>query len=598
MPAKLGSTSVSKIYFGASEITKAYLGTTLVYSGIATDPSFSKVRLLLHADGTNNSRSLIDSSGFGATMEMLGNAVISTSQAKFGTASISCTGGGSDYVSLTSPVSIGTAQDFTIECWVRPLSTTDCGLVGDFDSAGNQQILAILSGQFYSYIDGSSIQGGSVSTNTWHHFAVTRSGGTVRGFLNGTQIGTNQTGNTSAIHIGRVGKCKFRGNYNGYIDDVRITVGEARYTSNFTAPTAAFPEATLTVTSVPVGSITYSQSSQYSGVGAATNALMTNGSELDSVTATNGGSSEYIQIDLGAAYDLGSVVVGSASSNIPGGWSPTHTSTRDIQYSTDGSSWTTLFSLPTYSSIADIYRHAVNINARYLRLAKNSFVAASEFYALANGQTYSLSNDPYFSFVRLLAHFNGTNGSTTFTDNSNSARTLAASGNAQLSTARSKYGSASLLLDGTGDYLTISSSIVINASQDFTIEGWSYIPTSATGNQCIVGTSANTAVLRADSSFSRFYSVLVGDFTPQNTLVRDQWQHWCVQRKGTNTLTIFINGVNQYQAVATAGFTIDKIGYDGTNDMDGNLDDIRVTVGKGRYSTAGFTIPSAAYPDS
>ena len=67
------------------------------------------------------------------------------------------------------------------------------------------------------------------------------------------------------------------------------------------------------------------------------------------------------------------------------------------------------------------------------------------------------TGDVYYPQTSLLMHFNGTNGSTTMTDNSKNNFAVTAVGNAQLSTAQSKFGGSSLLLDGTGDYLTFAS---------------------------------------------------------------------------------------------------------------------------------------------
>ena len=81
------------------------------------------------------------------------------------------------------------------------------------------------------------------------------------------------------------------------------------------------------------------------------------------------------------------------------------------------------------------------------------------------------SSDPYFSSTKLLLNGNGTNGSTTFTDSSNSSYTVTANGNAQISTAQSKFGSASMYFDGTGDYLTVSNATAsdVFGSGDFTM---------------------------------------------------------------------------------------------------------------------------------
>jgi hypothetical protein len=63
--------------------------------------------------------------------------------------------------------------------------------------------------------------------------------------------------------------------------------------------------------------------------------------------------------------------------------------------------------------------------------------------------------DPYFSNVSLLLHGDGANGSTTIVDSSPSPKTVTAVGNAQISTAQSKFGGSSLAFDGSGDYLTV-----------------------------------------------------------------------------------------------------------------------------------------------
>ena len=88
----------------------------------------------------------------------------------------------------------------------------------------------------------------SLASNTWYHFAVVRNGtGTgnlvlyLDGVADATSGGavTDNFNQTNALYVGadRVGGSSL----NGYIDDLRITNGVARYTANFTPPTAAFP---------------------------------------------------------------------------------------------------------------------------------------------------------------------------------------------------------------------------------------------------------------------------------------------------------------------------------------------------------------------
>jgi len=83
----------------------------------------------------------------------------------------------------------------------------------------------------------------TVSLNTWNHVAYTRNGSTLTRYINGTANGTatwsaNLTGSSFLIGGSTAGNV---GYLTGNIDDFRITVGVARYTANFTPPTAAFP---------------------------------------------------------------------------------------------------------------------------------------------------------------------------------------------------------------------------------------------------------------------------------------------------------------------------------------------------------------------
>ena len=65
--------------------------------------------------------------------------------------------------------------------------------------------------------------------------------------------------------------------------------------------------------------------------------------------------------------------------------------------------------------------------------------------------------DPYYGNVSLLLYGDGANGSTTITDSSPTPKTVTAVGNAQISTAQSKFGGASIAFDGAGDYLIVPS---------------------------------------------------------------------------------------------------------------------------------------------
>jgi hypothetical protein len=189
-------------------------------------------------------------------LETVGNAQISTTQFQFAPSSMAFDGNG-DYLIMPD---VQTGQfltgDFTVEYWCRfgSQGTNYAPQVGTLTSAspsGTWRFGTFTNngGVYLSYHNGSTyvdLQFGSTAynDNTWRHFALTRSGTTVRAFVNGTQVGTNQTvsQNFNSSNKVSVGAELLNPTYfNGYIQDLRITKGYARYTSNFTPPTSAFP---------------------------------------------------------------------------------------------------------------------------------------------------------------------------------------------------------------------------------------------------------------------------------------------------------------------------------------------------------------------
>lgn len=214
------------------------------------DANFDSVSLLLHMDGSNGSTTFTDSSKNALAVTANGNAQISTAQSKFGGASAAFDGTG-DYLVLThnNILSIESG-DFTAEAWVYRNAS------GALHNIINKRISTPASGygwrinanntlQFF-FLGGSSITSTStVSASSWVHLAVTRSGNTVRQFIDGTLDATTATfsSGTSNTQELRLGIDELAGDgFNGYIDDLRITKGVARYTANFTPPSAPFPD--------------------------------------------------------------------------------------------------------------------------------------------------------------------------------------------------------------------------------------------------------------------------------------------------------------------------------------------------------------------
>ena len=216
-------------------------------AGFYGDPSYGSVSLLLPGNGANGSTTILDYSRTPNTITVVGNARISTAQSKFGGSSIYLDGTG-DW--LTAPNSaafqFGTG-DFTVEMWVYTANLAAFQTLMDVRAADTASAWALFidnTGKPYWYdASGSQTSSTAISSNTWTHLAVSRSGTTLRMFLAGTQVYSGANSNSqNATGTVRVGvNVPNTVTYTGYIDDLRITKGVARYTTTFTPPAAAFP---------------------------------------------------------------------------------------------------------------------------------------------------------------------------------------------------------------------------------------------------------------------------------------------------------------------------------------------------------------------
>ena len=222
------------------------------------DVHFPNVKLLMPFNGSNGATSASDLSNKNNTSSFSADAQISTAQSKFGGSSLAFDGTG-DKITIgdsywNDAISTG---DFTIEYWLRlNVQSTSQRTITNYSGSTNGWGMYYSSSNYLDFFWRHSSswyylnnEGGgtksAIPNDTWTHVAVTRSDNTWRLFLNGTaentRTGLAHTIVTSSQNQLTLGcrpdtSTQF---LNGYIDDLRITVGEARYTSNFTAPTTA-----------------------------------------------------------------------------------------------------------------------------------------------------------------------------------------------------------------------------------------------------------------------------------------------------------------------------------------------------------------------
>ena len=486
---------------------------------MAGDIYYPNVSLLLHCDGPDGSTTFTDSSPTPKTVTVAGNAHIETDQKQLGTASGAFDGSG-DYLTIPDSADFAFgAGDFTIEGWIyESVRGAIRQIIGQHGTASvtNSSFL-ILSDQGklsfavnYGSSTATAAYASTHTTSAWHHFAAVRDGTTLRLFLDGTSvatasIGTNTLNNsTRPVCVGVVinDTTPDPGNYyfNGYMDELRITKGVARYTADFTPPTAAFPN----------------YAGQLSGeVRDVNNSLLAN--------------------TVVRAYrrDTGAMLVSGLSG--------------------DG--------------------------------------------------TAEVLGDEYYSAVALLLHCDGTDGSTTFTDSSQTPKTVTSHGNAHVETDQAKFGTAAAYFDGTGDYLSLTG--VSFGTGDFTVEGWVRITTPSsvftildTRNAAFTNSGFVLYVSSTQTlTFGRGSPFVTAEGT--TSVPADTWQHVALTRS-SGTVRGYLNGTKEFEVTDTKTFSLTgwKIGQSwdvAAAQSAGYIDDFRVTVGVARYVGASFTPPTAAF---
>lgn len=215
-----------------------------------------------------------------------------------------------------------------------------------------------------------------------------------------------------------------------------------------------------------------------------------------------------------------------------------------------------------------------------------------------------LGRDPHLSSLALLLDFQGKNGATSLCDFT--GKVSAVEGNAQISTARSRYGVSSGLFDGNNDAWSFANhaDFDLSGAINYTVEVSVYLATNSGGNQIILnkggrfGVSYASWALFVDSAGLVKWQMGSGGVSSTAQIVASttamatgKWYDVAVEKSGTNVL-VFVNGTLETTAAITTGITNGSTGLwmgdymDNSSAADcwnGNIGAVRITKGVARY---------------
>ncbi len=615
----------------------------------------SNTKLLLHADGANNATASYDSALPQHPLTHSG-AIISTAQSKFGGSAYYFNGATPSFISTpdSSDWYFG-SDNFTIDTWVYLTNVSN-----------QQSLISISTGSAYWELDYHNTQGltfqqyngasftvqfyqNSVvgwSNNTWYHVAVVRNGNNWNLYKDGVSVAST-TSSTAILsfagtnmQIGALYWPPAGGNtarpLTGYMDEIRITKGIARWAGNFTVPDKSYGGFALTAdinTSVTSLVLDSENPSDLNKLGP--NGVVKIGSEYIRYEskAVNGNQATLSNLTRGYAQSTAATHSNNDATYPCGGWRNNYYAQQSSWYKENGA-------FPEKALITGLGAEGqvqgglsvINLAdnsawAKYEAGASNTIKAAVKTVSAAGGKILAgygtggnglteidLVNDSYNShgsgndsYTKLLLHGDGSGSS--FTDSEPTPKAVTAYGNATQTTSQSKMGGSSAYFDGVGDYISAPDSADWNfGSGDFTVDLWvnpsslssnnsgilCYVPNSVAGGWGIRWGGADTNLYLWTSAAGNIMPVAFSNF------VAGQWSHVALVRS-SGIATFYINGVAKNSAsvpTLTAG-GVNLVAGRLISDFDGYyftgyLDEIRVTKGLARW-TSNFVPPAAPY---
>jgi len=241
--------NISDLRIIRGTIPSAYQGTSLT---IPTTPLTAITNTKLLLSGTN--AGIIDKSQSVKTITLNGDVKSSTTQSKYLTSSMYFDGTG-DYLTLSADAGLHIgAIDFTFEFWIYPMdvsvtesifvrraSATARGMVSNINGSSANKFTVLFGDTDTAAWEVTLTTTSNLTSQNWHHIAIVRSGNNFYLYLDGTQEATATWAGTIADDTEPfiIGSNGTGVDFTGYLSDFRITKGLARYTANFTPPTAA-----------------------------------------------------------------------------------------------------------------------------------------------------------------------------------------------------------------------------------------------------------------------------------------------------------------------------------------------------------------------
>lgn len=646
----------------AALVTTAYnakFNDSLITS--AYDAYSANTILYMPMNGVDGAASFIDACGSQITKN--GTPTLSSAQVKYGTTSAFFNGSTDYLVAASGNYALGVG-DFTVECW--------CYLIGGLPNTNGKILLdarpSATNGAYWllgtnnagkmsfetTTANGSPelIAPSAVPTGQWVHYAVTRASGNLTLWQNGVSVAT-ATGNADNIGAGplKIGQNTFGPAdtyWNGYIDDIRITKGIARYTSAFT-PAQCLP---LSPVPLQIGfdemiPVDYTQNNiiTNSGVSMSTQTFVDSGSGYfrgtDYLTGSNPATVQFYSGDFTiecwinptsvVAGNVAAIMASQMASNSNTGFyfaydtnfalrfgynaTPELTATTPLTIGVwnhaavvrSGNSLTLWLNgksvgTATFTRVLSDYNCFIGKNVdtaygpigfidnlRVTKLARYTEEFVPQTGVVAN---VPIPTDPYWDKVVVLLSGNDLLDA--------KGHTVINTGGVSVSSTQKKYGSSSIRFDGTAKWLSIQAQADFAYSGDYTVEAWVNLD-SVSGNNPIFSYSATTQLLQVQGPTPVYYvnGISSGWSGNAGTMVAGKWHHIAGVKSG-NVCTFYLDGVavgvTSTHAEALGSITEDiQFGRSGGTYMSGYVSDFRITKGVARY-TANFIPPTSALP--